>query len=81
MRVAVQDMQAGDQGMKVVDQRTKVAAPDAKNDTQVYFLENTKAADLAGELGALTDVEVAVVMTALETVEAVDIVPELAQLV
>lgn len=81
MRVVAQDMQAGDQGMKVVDQHTKVAAPDAKNDTQVYSLEKTKAADSAGELEVLTDVGVAVAMAALESVEDVDIVPVLAQLV
>ena len=60
----------------------KVAAPDTKNDTQVYSLEKTKAADSVGELEVLTDVGVAVAMAVMEAVEeAVDIVPVPVQLV
>lgn len=72
--------------MRVVAQDKQVDAPDTKNDTQVYSLEKTKAADSAGELEVLTDVgvavAVAVAMAVVEAVEeAVDIVPVLVQLV
>ena len=68
--------------MRVVAQDKQVDAPDTKNDTQVYSLEKTKAADSAGELEVLTDVGVAAAMIAVEAVEEdVDSVPALAQLV
>ena len=68
--------------MRVVAQDKQVDAPDTKNDTQVYSLEKTKAADSAGELEVLTDVGVAAAMIALEALEEdVDSVPALAQLV
>ena len=74
-------MRVVDQDMKAAAQDMTVAAPDTKNDTPVYSLEKTKAADSAEEHEVLSDVAVVAAMTAVEVAEAVVIVPVLVQLV